>query len=220
MRDIINKLNEIDNVTLDEYNVIGSAVRLDEIPPKYRKELKFLGRGATTLAFEKDEKTVYVFTRDAMKKDWLMHGLHMVTNSSVIEPVRSHHIRGMSEIALWLIMMPKLYPLSRENRRLVVKELKDYAEISMKARKHSLNKSYRLDKAKYLNFVLEKYEEEHPNSMMLPLFRFLMDYNFDQYVLDLGARQFKQTVDGKIVLLDPIVDTDLMDLFLNHRDGK
>lgn len=51
-----------------EYNVIGSAVRLDELPPQFRK-LKLLGRGATTLAFEKDDNTVILFTRDAMKLD-------------------------------------------------------------------------------------------------------------------------------------------------------
>ena len=74
-----------------EYNVIGSAVRLNEIPPQFRK-LPLLGRGATTIAFEKDSKTVLIFTRDSIKKDWLMHGLHMVTQSEVIEPIRSHHI--------------------------------------------------------------------------------------------------------------------------------
>ena len=62
---------------ISEYNVIGSSVRLDEIPPQYRK-LKFLGRGATTLAFEKDAQTVIIFTRDAMKLDWLRDGIRMV----------------------------------------------------------------------------------------------------------------------------------------------
>ena len=96
---------KISNIT--EYRVIGSAVRLDEIPPQYRK-LPLLGRGATTLAFEKNPSTVILFTRDTMKKEWLTHGIHVVTHSEMINPVKSNHIKGMDELPLILIEMPKL----------------------------------------------------------------------------------------------------------------
>lgn len=204
---------------VQEYNVIGSAVRLNEIPPQFRK-LPMIGRGATTIAFEKDPETVLIFTRDSIKKDWLMHGLHMVTQSEIIEPARSHHIKGMSDVALWAITMPKLFPLSTENKRKVTKEIKNWIDLSSQVRTRSLDRNYKLDKVKYISTLSNLYQEEHPDSILAPLFDFLINYDPHQYVLDIGNRQFKQTADGKIVLLDPIVDQELMDLFMNHRKSK
>lgn len=201
---------------LHEYNVIGSAVRLDEIPPKFRN-LKMLGRGATTIAFEKDPSTVLLFTRDSIKKDWLMHGIHLITKSQIIEPVKSHHIRGMSKFSLWVLEVPKLYPLSTENRRKVIKEIKDWVEISSKARNSSMifrNGKIGTDKVKYFNIIYQEYSKQYPDSIIAPLIDFLTNYDPNQYAFDIDRRQFKQTIDGKIVLLDPIIDQELMDLFL------
>ena len=80
---------------LEEYNVIGSAVRRDEIPAPYDK-LPLLGRGATTLAFARDEQTALLFTRDRIKAEWLSHGLGMAHNQQVVHPVHWHHIPGMA----------------------------------------------------------------------------------------------------------------------------
>ena len=204
---------------VNEYNIIGSAVRLNEIPPEFRK-LRLLGRGATTIAFQKDPDTAIVITRDNMKKDYLMHGLHMVTKSQIIEPIRSHHIRGMQDVSLWAIEMPMLYPLSTENSRKVSKEIKDWTKISADARAAAMNRGFKIDKSKFFNYVQNKYETEHPDSVLAPLFDFLANYDPSQYGFDIGKRQFKQTNDGKIILLDPIVDQELLDLFQNHRKNK
>jgi hypothetical protein len=196
---------------VQEYNVIGSSVRLDEIPPTYRK-LKFLGRGATTLAFERDATTVIIFTRDAMKLEWLRDGLRMVHDYQTINPVRSHHIRGMSDLPIYAVIMPKLFPLDSSNRKLVTQEMKQFVEITRRIGLSS-NKTW-TDK---LNQVIDTYAQAHPDSHVLPLLEWLMNYDPDQFYMDMGARQFKQTATGDLVLLDPIVSKELLDLLTKRK---
>ena len=189
-----------------EYNVIASGVRLDEIPPQFRK-LKFLGRGATTLAFEKDATTVVFFTRDPIKLEWLRDGLRMVHGYQVINPVKGHHIRGMSKMPLYQVEMPKLYPLDAANRKLVTDEMRKFTQITMSIGLAG-NKTWR----QKLLQVIDAYHKNHPDSVVLPLLEWLMNYDPEQFYMDMGARQFKQTVDGDIVLLDPVVSSELLKL--------
>jgi hypothetical protein len=191
---------------ISEYNVIGSSVRLDEIPPTYRK-LKFLGRGATTLAFERDAQTVIIFTRDAMKLDWLRDGIRMVQDYQTINPVKGHHIRGMTQLPLYMVTMPKLYSLDTANRRKVTDEMRKFTDIT-KSIGLGPNKTWSEKLAK----VVDAYYESHPDSVVLPLMEWLMNYDPEQFYMDMGARQFKQTASGDLVLLDPIVSKELLDL--------
>jgi hypothetical protein len=193
---------------MQEANVIGSSVRLDEIPPQYRK-LKFLGRGATTLAFERDAATVIMFTRDAMKLDWLRDGIRMVQDYQIINPVRGHHIRGMSQLPLFMVVMPKLYPLDAANRRKVTDEMRAFTEIT-----RSIGLGPNKTWSQKLNQVIDAYYDKHPDSVVLPLLEWLMNYDPDQFHMDMGARQFKQTAPGHIVLLDPVVSKELLDLLI------
>ena len=195
---------------LTEYNVIASAVRLDEIPPEYRK-LRLLGRGATTLAFELNDQEVIIFTRDVIKRKWIRDGLRLSKGETIINPVRYHHIRGMGELPLYKITMPKLYPLDAANRRLVTKEIRDFVKYSQE---------FRLQDPTHwpesIGGMIDLYHEEHPHSPVLGLLEWLVNYDADQFKWDMSARQFKQTVRGDLVLLDPVVSSELMDLFLKH----
>ena len=192
---------------LNEANVIGSAIRLDELPPEYRK-LKFLGRGATTLAFERDPHTVVIFTRDQIKLEWLRDGLRLVHDYRVINPVRANHIPGMSNLPIYMVIMPRLYPLNAHNRALVRTEMQQFTEIT---RAVGLGSNH--DWSTKINQVIERYEQQHPHSVVLPLLEWLINYDPEQFYMDMGARQFKQTLDGDIVLLDPVVSSELLDLF-------
>lgn len=196
------------NMDIVEYNVIGSSVRLDEIPPHLRK-MKLLGRGATTLAFEKDTATVIIFTRDAIKLDWLRDGLRMVHDYQIINPVRSHHIRGMQELPLFQITMPKLYPLSAANRKLVTDEMRNFTQITQKV---GLRTGTSHTWPQKINQVIADYAAHYPQSVVLPLMEWLTNYDPDQFHMDMGARQFKQTLNGDLVLLDPVVSKELLDL--------
>ena len=196
------------NMDIVEYNVIGSSVRLDEIPPHLRK-MKLLGRGATTLAFEKDASTVVLFTRDPIKLDWLGHGLRMVHDYHIINPVKGHHIRGMSNQPLYQVTMPKLYPLNAANRKLVTDEMRKFTQITQKV---GLNTHAKHTWPQKLNQVIDAYTTQHPHSVVLPLLEWLMNYDPDQFYMDMGARQFKQSLNGDLVLLDPVVSKELLDL--------
>jgi hypothetical protein len=206
------KLNQ-----LFEGNRIGSAVRLDELPSEYRG-MKPLGRGATTIAFQDpdDSSRAILFMRDPMKAEWITHGLHMAIKSKVIEPARLyHHLPALRGEPITVIIMPKLFSLDANNRRRVAQEMRDWTKISGDARTKSMGKNWGVDLHKFIATVANIYEEEHPNSLIAPLLTWLMDYDPEQYQMDLGPRQFKQTQDGKIVLLDPIVDKELMSIFLD-----
>lgn len=191
-------------------NVIASSVRLDEIPPQYRK-LPFLGRGATTLAFLKHEHTVLLFTRDTIKVEWLRDGLRMMRDHHIVNPVKAHHIRGMSDLPLQMVEMPRLYPLDAANRKKVFQEIKLFTKLACEE-----NLLSKRDWPGSLNRMIDRYEEENPLSEVLPLLQWLMNYEPGQITLDLGARQFKQTEDGTLVLLDPIVSQELFDIILQH----
>lgn len=199
---------------LTEYNVIASAVRLDEIPPEYRK-LRVLGRGATTLAFELNDQEVILFTRDVIKREWIRDGLRLSKHEQVINPVKYHHIRGMRDLPLYKITMPKLYPLDAANRRLVAQEIRDFVKYSQE---------FRLRDSSYwpesIGGMIELYHAEHPHSPVLSLLEWLVNYDPGQFRWDMGARQFKQTASGDLVLLDPVVSAELMDLFMDHLKWK
>jgi hypothetical protein len=196
---------------LSEANVIGSAVRLDEIPPQYR-EMTLLGRGATTLAFERDSHTVLIFTRDQIKLEWLRDGLRLVHHYHPVNPVRSHHIMGMRDLPIYMVVMPKLYPLDSHNKKLVSREMRQFVEVSQKAGLGP-NKNWE----QRLALVIDEYHDRYPHSKVLPLLEWLANYEPGQFYLDLGARQFKQTSSGDLVLLDPVVSSDLLDLLLKKR---
>lgn len=196
---------------MQEANVIGSSVRLDEIPPAYRK-WKLLGRGATTLAFERDAHTVVIFTRDAMKLDWLRDGIRMVQDYQILNPVKGHHIRGMMELPLFMVVMPKLYPLDAENKRKVTAEMRAFTDITRR-----IGLGHHKMWHEKLSKVVDAYHDQHPDSVVLPLLEWLMNYDPEQFYMDMGARQFKQTASGDVVLLDPIVSKELLDLLIKKH---
>lgn len=195
---------------INEYNVIGSAVRLDEIPPEYRK-LPFLGRGATTLAFEKDPHTVLLFLRDKMKLEWLQQGLKMVLNKKIITPVRTHHIKGMSMMPLYMVEMPKLYKLDPNNITIVTRDVRNFTKIVRE------NNLYGPSLMRNIDSLIEIYQKEYPNSKILPFLKWARGYDFKKFLMDMGTRQFKQTIGGDIVLLDPIIDTQLYNKLLYKK---
>ena len=199
----------LDVIDVDEGR-IGSAVRLDELPPQFRK-LPVLGRGATTIALAKDENTVLLFTRDTMKVEWLKHGIHLVSHSEVVNPVRSHHLRGMQDLDIYMLTVPRLEKLNRVNANKVNREIKIFTAM---LNRHRREMGYNPRKQQeIIAAISDEYEEKHPDSLLAPLFSWLINYEPSQYYLDLGRRQFLQTHDGKIVLVDPIVSKELLDLF-------
>lgn len=196
---------------VNEYNVIGSAVRLDEIPKEYRG-LKVLGRGATSIVLEKDPETVLMFTRDHIKVDYLRHGIKIISDINTVIPAKKfHHITGMKELPLYMVELPKLYPLSSSQKQIIKKEFDEFRTIYHEA----LTKGWKKDsKQDILNKLIEYYDKTHPDNRIHNLLLFLSNYDQESYQFDINVGQYKQTKSGEIVLLDPIVSKELMDLFM------
>lgn len=243
------QLSEIINEgeKLDEASRLFSAVRLDEIPAKY-KGLKVLGRGTTTIAVEKDPSTVLLFTRDSMKKEWLTTswGLNIGTTIDSYDS-NKHTIAGIREKPIFVIEMPKLYPLSSANIRKVNGLLKEFAQIKQMAQNHTDHSNRHAYDQKILQYYQHRIDKHEASQIKLSddellkaldpnvdisgqdfyephqfhvLVDFLSNYNSDQYTWDLGLRNFKQTRAGELVVLDPIADRELLNLYFSRNQNK
>jgi hypothetical protein len=65
--------------------------------------------------------------------------------------------------------------------------------------------------------IYNHYAEEHPESLLLPMLEFAANYDESQYYDDLGIRNFMETADGHIVVLDPLVDKELVDMINDSK---
>lgn len=195
------------NLMLGEANVIGSALHKDKIPQKYRK-LKFIDRGATSLVFEKDNDNVYILTRDPMKQDWLnQSGL-----GKYIETFTSPHpIKDMEELEVDVFEMPKLYPLSKMNKAKAKKIREKFDQYKVKFKRHT----------DLINKLIEMAEIEFENEDSFNDFvNFIQNYDEKQFYFDLLQRNFMQTKNGDLVLTDPVVSKEIVDMFIKRQKQK
>ena len=193
-------------------NVIGSAIRVDEIPDKYRDQYKLIGRGATSLVYEYDDDNVLVFTRDKMKEEWIRIALQMSQYIDEFEVRGVSTIRGMSEIPIMVFKMTKLYPLSPENKRKVIKEIDQFHLIR--------NKFIARGKRDYNHDLVNYYNEHHPDSILIDVLDWFGNYDIKQFHFDFMPRNFMQTKKGEIIPVDPVVDREVYDLIMSHRERK
>jgi hypothetical protein len=193
---------------------LGSAVRLDDIPVKYKK-LPVLGRGTTTIALDNGD-TVLLLTRDYIKAEWL----ERCKIADRLERYESgSHIHGMRELAIYIERVPKLFKLNLENRRLAVKAIKEFEEVKSKAMHGYYVVAYgKRDPHEYVFDELRKYFTKDEDHILAPLFNFLADYDAKTFYFDLGIRNFMQDADGKLVVSDPIVLAEIVDLI--HADHR
>lgn len=184
---------------------IASFVRVDEIPERYKK-YPMLGRGTTSIALDRG-KDVLVLTRDRMKRDWLQsQGL-----AEQIERFESYHksIPAMSEFDIYVLSMPKLYKLDKENKKRIVKLCNDFEMHRSKYFKSVSRNRYEIPQSDWNEFAKFANKER----IFKNLFTFLADYHGNQFVWDVRTANFMQTARGRVVVLDPIVCQDLMTAF-------
>lgn len=195
------------NLMLGEANIVGSAIHKDKIPQKYR-DMKLIGRGATSLVFEKDNDSVYIMTRDPIKQDWLIQsglGNHVETFKS------PHPMKDMEELEVDVFEMPKLFSLSKMNKAKVKKIREKFDQYKIKFKKHT----------DLINKLIEMAEVEFENEESLNDFvNFIMNYDEKQFYFDLLQRNFMQTKDGDLVLTDPVVSKEIVDMFIKRQKQK
>jgi hypothetical protein len=192
---------------------------LTEVPEKFYKGLKMIGRnnGSTSYAFEVDADTVRIITNDFMKRDWLTKewGFSVGRLVEEVKPV----INKWSKSDLWLFIidMPRLYPLSKRNKEFVLTAFRALIKRGYSLRKERLDDLY--------NFFggITKGGEQGSRILRLlfGVFKFIKEYDYDleDYEFDIGLEQFKQTKDGDLVLLDPVVSTEVLDVLWKRKNG-
>jgi hypothetical protein len=184
-----------------------SAITVKEISPKY-KSLPILGRGTTSIVLTKSNDTVIMLTRDDIKRDWLVNGTKLAKQ---IDQYDAYHpkYRELSEKPIYVLEMPRLFPLSTQNKRRVKQLTRMVNEILWK----NHNKQY------LINVIMKKVEEleleTNTKHDLRELVDFLSNYDESQYRWDLGPRNFMQNSDGELVVLDPVVEKDILDIYYN-----
>lgn len=179
-------------------NRIGTAIWRNSIPQKY-KQYKFLGQGATSVVLDKGDGNVLMLTRDSVKKDWLIQGWGLglgewIETIDIIHP----YSKELSEMSVYVIELPKLFPLSSQNKQAIRKAIKSYEAIVGYG-----NDDRRADK-------FNDYLESHPDGMFARLIEFLGNYDTSQYGVDFLMRNFMQDQSGNIVLIDPIASREVI----------
>lgn len=198
------RLDEIVNKKIAEGNRVFSAIHKNEIPKEY-KNLKILGRGATSIVLEKNPETVIILTRDNIKKDWLLYSNNNVNWIDTIES-NYHTNPKIKDLPIYVLEMPKLFKLSPENKKLLNKFIKKFNEFKNKRSFISFNKK----KAKYDMFdSIVKEFGSNEQDILYDLIQFLYNYDPSDYSWDLSSRNIMQDKEGKIVILDPVVSNSL-----------
>lgn len=209
---------------INEAARIGTGVRKDEIPEKYRK-YPLINRGTTSAILEFNPDVVLMLTKDGIKKDWLVNELGI---ADMIDAYDSRHPK-LGVMTVYVLKMPKLYPLSKENKRLAGDLVELLRLMNKKAyeknksqgigdlRKMSKKQIDTIYKENIINAFFEYFDEyEQSNEKehtLIQLIRFLANYSVDQYEWDLRQGNFMQTKTGELVVLDPIIDKEILDIF-------
>jgi hypothetical protein len=199
--------------TLKPRDVLASGVRADEIPMRFREKYPMIGRGTTSLVYDYDKDNVLVFTRDVMKEEWTRVALQLSNFLEEFEVRHVSHIKGMGELPIMVYTMTKLYPLSPANKKLVKAEIERYHDLlwSIKA-----NDRYGLYHQDLWNYYMEHY----PNSVLMPVFDWMANYDSSQFEFDFHMKNFMQTSEGEIVPVDPVISTELYKLVMDHLKNK
>lgn len=195
---------KINDIIHEGHDRIGTAIWKNTIPEEYRK-YPMLGQGATSVVLDKMDGNVLMLTRDAMKKDWLVYGLDIAKWDKTIE-VSHPKSRTLNDMPVYVLTMPKLQKLSSKNRLVVHKAISEYNRIC----------EYGIRGRNYL----QKYTAEHPDGIFASLVNFLSDYDEKQYKEDFLTRNFMQTPDGEIILVDPIIDRELLDELVDMHQRR
>jgi hypothetical protein len=211
--------------SIQEASRIGTGVRKNEIPEKYKK-YPLINRGTTSAILEIGPEEVLMLTKDPIKKDWLIHELDI---AELIDAYDSRHPK-LGTMTTYVLKMPRLYPLSKENRKLA----RDLEELlrRMNREAHEMNQGLDIKtlrgmsrkqvmhsyKENIIRAFWEYFENEYDevtngDHKLRKLIDFLANYDPNQYEWDMRQGNFMQTKDGELVILDPVIDKEILNTF-------
>lgn len=185
---------------------LAKAILLKEVPKPYYEGMKLLNpnTGMTSLVFEKDKDTVRIFTKDEMKMEWLTHEWGIQLGKYIGK------ISGTKYKDIYIIDMPKLYPVtSDENKKVINKIIKIIKECG------GNTLSFSIDNLK------KKIKEEtgKTKNLLSKFYRSIIKsrHCFAILGLDVSKRNFMETKRGKLIMLDPVSDRELLTKFRLDR---
>jgi len=189
-------------------NILGSSIHLNTVPEKYKK-LKLIGRGTTSLVFELNSDEVIILTRDEMKNDWLQYS----NLAQYIETIKlSHPNRSMAEKPVYVLKMPKLIKLDSKNKKIIKAVMALYYKQDQMR-----GKNYHT----FINRLTEEIEKFfHDQESLNEFMSFISNYDREQYTFDFLERNFMQDANGKIIATDPVVSSEIVQIFYDINRKK
>jgi hypothetical protein len=211
-------INNLKKVLLSEKKTIYPK----EIPSKYIEGLTLLNpnAGNTSLAYtDSNKEWVYMFSRDVIKTEYLTVNFSTNKIGELIDEFysKSHPLR---DLPIYVIKMPFLYPLNTENKKIATQVTKaiNYIKSKINFRSRDFTNEITLGIQDYLNEkypdvddlddILDNDNSDKADIILYSLYNFFSNYS--DFYYDIAVRQFKQTKDGKIVLLDPVASKDVV----------
>lgn len=184
----------------------AAAVYASSLPQVY-KDLPKLGKGMTSIVLDKGDGTVLMFTRAAIKHEWLTRPWGIEIGKTVDELTLPHKRMEVRNMPVYVVELPKLYKLDSKNKALLKKELENW------------NKIYRSfgmgnHRTRFIDDA-NKFIDEHPDSILVPILEFMM--NYDNVGFDVAFRNTMQDAQGNIVFIDPLVDGELLSYLRGYK---
>lgn len=198
---------------IEEAARIGTGIHKSEIHPSLR-QYPILNRGTTSLILDKDPENVIVLTKDPIKKDWLVNELEIAKQTNYYE---TNHPK-LKDMPIYVLEMPRLYPLGPKTRKAARDLIRTFDDIQSRARSKTGYRSRPGEtKEKIISMFYEFFDEYDQNNTdshaLYQLISFIANYGTDQYEWDLRMANLMQDKDENLVILDPIVDKEIIDIF-------
>ena len=185
----------------------ATAVYVKEIPEVYRK-LPLLGKGMTSIVLDKGDGNVLMFTRDAIKSEWLTRewGIKVGRQIDLLDGF-AHKKMKIREMPIYVIEMPKLFKLDAKNKRILQNEMNNWDDaFGLANQKATRTGNYNMQ----IQDAMNNFIKDYPNSPLTPIMQFMQ--NYDGYVnLDIAARNTLQDAQGNMIFVDPMVSKELFD---------
>ena len=181
------------------------AIYLNEIPQEIRDNFKIIGRGATSIVFEKDKHTVLMFTRDMIKTEWLTRYWGLNIGEWIGEFKSTRHPLS-NDFDINMIELPKLKKISNRNKRLL-KNIMDKMDTVNYVVHHK-----KIDQLLAIQKTLD--ENNKIELIFIEFINFLLNYGENQYIVDLHFGNTMETENGLPILIDPVVSKEIMDFII------
>jgi hypothetical protein len=175
-----------------------TAFHKKHIPQEF-KHLNIIGRGCTSIILECPENpdSVLMLTMDPIKKDWLADDQY---GPGLVEDWK-YHDEVDSMFLVYSSTLPRLRHLGKENKKLFKTNAKMIYDLL-----YSQGGNFNTD-TDDSNKVDILYESLTGIDFFRSLIEFL--FNYRDYLIDLGPKNAMETADGKIILTDPIISSEI-----------